>query len=80
MGIVSRRPSIGTAVSWFDGFAQVRGLVTRGGARMRSHPIEWARGAGFESGELDSDGEHRARHKRAATMVGVALQGRADSL
>ncbi len=74
MGIVSRSPSIGTTASWFDGLVQVRDPMTWGGARMRSHPIEWARDAGFETGELDSDGEHRARHKRAAAMARVALQ------
>jgi hypothetical protein len=73
MGIVSRRTLIEIAASWFDGVVQVRGSVTWGGARVRQHPIEWARDAGLRLVTFDSDGEHRARHKRAAAMAGVAL-------
>ena len=78
MGIVSRRPSIGTAASWFDGFVQVRDSTTRCGARTRWCPIDWARGAVFETSEPGSDDECRARHKRAAAVAGVALQDSAE--
>ena len=78
MGIVSRRPSIGTAASWFDGFAQVREPMTRDGTRMRRRPIDWARDVVLETSEPGSDEKHRARHKQRAAMAGVALQDRAD--
>ncbi len=73
MGIVSRGPSIGTAASWFGGLTQMRDPMTRGGARMYWRPIDRARDAVSETSELGSDGERRARHDRAAAMVGVAL-------
>ncbi len=78
MGIVSRRSLIGTAASWFEDLVQAQTSMTWGGAWMRLHPTEWARGVGFETGGLDCDGEHRARHKRAAAVAGVALQNSAD--
>jgi len=78
MGIVSRSPLIGTAASWFGRLVQVRDRMTRGGAWMRWRPTDRVRDAVFLTSEPGSDKEHRARHKRAAAMAGVALQGRAD--
>ncbi len=74
MGIVSRRPLIGTAASWSDGLAQVRDPMTRGCARMRWCATDRARDAVFEISELGNDKERHARHKRAAAMAGVAFQ------
>ena len=74
MGIVSRRPLIGTAASWSDGLAQVRDPMTRGGAWMRWRPTDRARDAVFQTSEPGNDKERCARHKRAAAMAGVAFQ------
>ncbi len=78
MGIVSGGPSIGTAASWFHGFAQAWELLARGGARMCWRPIDRARDAVFENSKAGSDDERRARQKRIAAIVGVALRDRAD--
>ncbi len=74
MGIVSRRPLIGTAASWSDRLAQVWDPMTGGCARMRWRPTDRVRDAVSEISELSSDEKRRARHKVVAAIVGVALQ------
>jgi len=45
---------------------------------MRWRLTDRARDAVFQTSELGSDEERRARHKVVAAIVGVALQDRAD--
>ena len=78
MGIVLRRPLIGTAASWFNGLAQVRDPMTRGDAWMRWRTTDRARDAIFDTSELGSDKQRRARHKLVAAMADVALQDSAS--